>query len=159
MNDILTYTGEVCIKFVKNGKVMEHHSHNMGLEPLFRIIAQALAGEDVRASKPAKIDLRVSSDGGSTWRTALNSNGIATGVYYSRDNNGNWITRATVAISYQQLLSPIDISKLYRFYLCSVNEDLAYFPVNASDLDSIQQGTQALVEWSLMVSNAPNTNE
>ena len=154
MNDInLGYKGNIKITYRIKGKVVEKYYHNEGLPNLFRIISKALTGASIYNERPTTIDLREKVNG--SWQTLLNSGGTATALLYTQDSNGDWVARATTTISYSQLTTTtFSPSGEYRLYLSSQTGDLAYLPVDGSDLSNIEQGTQALVEWTLKVSNA-----
>ena len=151
-NSILNYTGIVKLEYMYRGKIMHYEGHNNGLELLFKLYAKALAGEDVRSNRPTYIDVRVESST-DTWTSVLNVAGLATGTYFSKDSSGDWCTRITATLaSYQFAQSPQE-EKNYRFYLCSADGDLAFLPVTGTSLTRIGNGTQAIIEWVLKVSN------
>lgn len=154
MNNItMGYQGSVKIKYKINGKVIENYYHNAGLPNLFRIISKALTGTDIYNERPIKIDLREYSDG--EWHSLLNSGGVASGLSYMQDNLGDWVTRATTTISYSQLKTTSFSSEgTYALYLVSQAGDLATLSVSGDDLSKIEQGTQALIEWTLKITNA-----
>ena len=147
----LSYEGTVNLKFNVNGKVTEYNGHNEGLEPLFKLYARALAGDDVRNSVPTMIDLRVRN--GDDYDSVLNIRGIGTGRYYGKDTDGKWCTKISATLSSANLIAVPVESGEYRFYLMSNEEDLAYLPVEDTPLQRIQSGTQALIEWTLKVTN------
>jgi hypothetical protein len=147
----LSYEGIVNLKFNVNGKVTEYISHNEGLEPLFKLYARALAGDDVRGNAPTMIDLRQKN--GNTYDSVLNIRGIGTGCYYGKDTDGKWCTKITATLSSANLVAVPVESGEYRFYLMSNEEDLAFLPVEDAPLQRIQAGTQALIEWTLKVTN------
>lgn len=155
----LNYAGSVVIRYRIKDKVVESKYHNNGLPNLFRVISKALTGVDVSNEKPTSIDLRSSNDG-STWTSCIGSGGIATGVYFTQETPvapqtvGDWVTKATTTLSYTQLIDTSFSDEYYRLYLVSNTADLAFLDVEKSGLSNLTQGTQAIIEWTLKVSNS-----
>lgn len=162
-NIALNYTGSVNIRYKINNKIVESKYHNSGLPNLFRIISKALTGADISNEKPTSIDLRSSSDG-ITWASCIGTGGIATGVYFTQEPPsggeaiGDWVTKATTTLSYTQLIDTSFGENYYRLYLVSKTGDLAFLDIDKVSLEHLIQGTQAIIEWTLKVSNSEVSN-
>ena len=153
----LEYCGNVKIRYIIKGKIVESSYHNEGLDALFKYIARALCGNNVSGDRPISLDLRKFKDG--TYTSLLNTRSMLSGVYYTYEK-GSWVTKTTAVISYSQLnTTGFDESDTYYIYLCSENNDFARLQVTATDLSRIHPGTQALIEWTLKVSNADASGE
>lgn len=158
INDLdIGYIGNVNIKIPVNGKMMNIHRKNKGLSELFRIISKALAGNDISNDKPSYIDLRFLNDYGE-WQSCLSRKQSIAQLSFNMQD-GNWVTRAASSIPYSALtitpISELGEGKLFRLYLMSRNDDLAYIDISSDDVYSITPGTQALIEWILKLVNAP----
>lgn len=151
MNDLMKYTGTVRIQFKLGDTVYSTVRHNEGLQPLFYLLSRALAGESTVSLKPTKIDLREQKNG--IWESALNRISNISGLSYGTDESGDWVTRATTTIAYTQLRAGISAGSDYRLYLMSEKDDLAYLEVPYQDLSKITAGTQALIDWTLKITN------
>lgn len=87
------------------------------------------------------------------WESALNRISNISGLSYGTDESGDWVTRATTTIAYTQLRAGISAGSDYRLYLMSEKDDLAYLDVPYQDLSKITAGTQALIDWTLKITN------
>lgn len=146
------YSGTIKIQYIINGKLIESSYHNEGLEYLFKYLARALCGDDISGDRPIALDLRKLSDG--VYTHLLNTKSMLSGLYYSKEQ-GDWVAKATAVISHSQLItSSFSDTDIYYIYLCSANNDFARLEIPASDLNRIRPGTQALIEWTLKVTNA-----
>ena len=160
MNDIadmnIGYVGNVNIKIPINGKMTNIHRKNKGLSELFRVISKALAGNNIVDDKPSYIDLRFLNDYGE-WQSCLSKKQSIAQLSFNMQD-GNWVTRASSSIPYSALtitpISDLGEGKLFRIYLMSRNNDLAYIDISSGDVYSITPGTQALIEWVLKIVNA-----
>lgn len=148
----LKYSGTIKIQYIINGKLIESSYHNEGLEYLFKYLARALAGDSVNSDRPVALDLRRLSNG--VYTSLLNTKSMLSGIYYTKEQ-GEWVTKATAVISNSQLnTTTFSDTDIYYIYLCSTNGDFARLEIPASDLTRIRPGTQALIEWTLKVTNA-----
>lgn len=152
VNNTFNYIGSVKISFKYPNKTSKKLYHNNGTTDLFRIISKAIAGETISEDRPAKIDLR-EGDGGE-YVSFLSSPSAVSGLRYV--NDGGWCVRMTSTIMKTQLRGTIDESKTYRFYLASNNTDLAYIQCSTEDLKRIENGAQAIIEWTLRFINPSN---
>ena len=149
----LHYTGTVQIRYRYKKKVRKIINHNIGLPPLFRFWARALVGENVSGEIPCKLDLRESQNDIS-WVSILKNPIPITSLTYMNEND-SWVNKITSTISYDQFIdhSLLNDNNRYKIVLSSQIADLAELEVPASDLLAISDGTQAIVDWTLKISN------
>lgn len=158
INTELNYEGKVSLSLNINGNKVVINEHNNGLPDLFRIISKALAGYDTSKERIHYIDLRYNTlDDPNTFISCLTSKQSISQLVYSLIN-GSWVTKASSTIPYSALtITPISNlnAKEFRVYLMTSNEvDLAYINIDSQDLLKLLPGTQALVEWTLKISNS-----
>ncbi len=147
------YIGEVNIKYEHSGKIYTKNVHNNGCEKLFRFFARALCGQDVRNDRPSRIMLKYEENG--TYVDGL-STSMASGISYNKDteNSDYYIVTITSTIPYEQIINNAKGKESYRLYLQDASRnDLAYIEVNASDVNNVSIGTQAIIEWKLKIVN------
>lgn len=153
----LNYKGSVNLSLNINGTKVIINKHNSGLPDLFRIISKALAGYDTSKEKPSYIDLRYSTSvEPDVFNTCLTSKQSISQLNFSL-NNGSWVTKASSTIPYSSLIvAPISnlSAREFRVYLMTKDVDIAYIEVDSQDLLKLVPGTQALVEWTLKISNS-----
>lgn len=153
----LNYKGSVNVSLNINGNKVVINKHNNGLPDLFRLISKALAGYNTSTEKISYIDLRYNTeDNQNDFISCLTKKQSVSQLNYSL-NNGSWVTTAASTIPYASLtVTPISYlnAKEFRVYLMTRDVDLAYININEQDLLKLVPGTQALVEWSLKISNS-----
>ena len=151
----LAYTGTVSIKYLFNDKVIENTHHNAGTAQLFWLIAKALSGGNIYADRPTKMDVQSSTDNGETWSSMVNTGGIVTSLAYMTDSNGDWVNKLTATFSRQMLNSDFVLSNKYRLALCSSSNTMyATLEVPSEDLIAVTGSMQAIVDWTLKITNA-----
>lgn len=148
----ICYKGDVNVKIDSNRFLYS----NNGLPNLFKLICEALAGNNVSKNIPEKIDLRYSfNDSQDTWESCLINNQFLTQTNYLLEN-GSWKLKVAASIPYSELsVTPLESlsGAIFRIYLMSSKEDLAFIDINRSDILMLNPGSQALIEWTLTFSN------
>lgn len=149
----LTYTGIVTISYLMDGKTVRNIHHNAGTDNLFKLIARALVGENIYQDRPVKFDVQVKN--GSVWESMVLTGGVITSLSYMKDTDNNWVNKLTATISRQMLNSEFEVGREYRFTLSS-NSDVVYatLSVPSEDLVQVTGSMQALVDWTLKITNA-----
>jgi hypothetical protein len=157
INTNLNYRGSVNVSLNINGNKVIINKHNNGLPDLFRLISKALAGYNTSTEKISYIDLRYNTiDSPDDFVSCLTAKQSITQLTYSL-NSGSWVTNAASTIPYASLIvAPISYlnAKEFRIYLMTKDVDVAYISVDEQDLLKLVPGTQALVEWTLKISNS-----
>lgn len=153
----LSYKGSVNVSLNINGNKIVINKHNNGLPDLFRLISKALAGYNTSTEKISYIDLRYNTvDDPDNFVSCLTKKQSITQLTYSL-SNGSWVTNAASTIPYASLaVVPISYlnAKEFRIYLMTKDVDIAYIGIDEQDLLKLVPGTQALVEWTLKISNS-----
>lgn len=158
INTNLKYKGNVNLSLSINGNKVIINEHNSGLPDLFRIISKFLAGYDMSKEKIHYIDLRYNTvDNQDIFISCLTNKQSISQLTYSLIN-GSWVTKVSSTIPYSSLVvTPISSlnAQKFRIYLMTSNSiDLAYINIDSQDLLKLLPGTQALVEWTLKISNS-----
>ena len=153
----LSYKGSVNVSLNINGNKIVINKHNNGLPDLFRLISKALAGYNTSIEKISYIDLRYNTvSDPDNFVSCLTKKQSITQLTYSL-SNGSWVTNAASTIPYASLaVAPISYlnAKEFRIYLMTKDVDIAYIGIDEQDLLKLVPGTQALVEWTLKISNS-----
>ena len=124
---------------------------------MFRIISKALAGYNTSEERPSSIDLRYEDTVSNSWVSGLNRKIPVSGRYYGQNQNGEWVSKMTAVLSYAQIIVGALSHDDFRLYLqSSNNNDMAWISVAKADLQKVTAGTQAIIEWTLKVSNMPS---
>lgn len=153
----LTYEGRVKLTLPKGGKNVQKVAHNEGYGVLFRLFASAIVGEFRKNDSVAYLNL-VRDDSIQCLYSLLPVNGYYTSE--GSDSDKRWVARVTSSIPYSSIIQDtIASNHTYRLYLMSVDkENLASLEMKLEDIQGITVGTQALVEWTLVVENPTNNN-
>lgn len=161
----LAYKGSVKISIKIKDKIFNVESHNNGLPTLFQSFCKFITGNKTTIEDiPEYLDLRGGINGAFVSR--LVSKVHLSGKGYVFEDN-TYVAKFTAVISYNQLTKAItrfDTDE-YRLYLCSGslginsnnevtgNNDIAYLDVTAETLSYLSPGTQAIIEWSMKLTN------
>ena len=163
------YLGNVSVNILIDGKSIRMSNHNLGLPYLFKSFAKWITGNyEGKIDIPQYIDLRKSNDDWVTEKSCLAQQIPLSGRTYEYDSvqtPSNWVARLTAVISYASLIEEIEEGGgyKYRLYLYTgiddndpnyVANDIAYLDVSERDLARIAPGIQAIIEWTLQISNA-----
>ena len=168
----IAYQGNVNVKLVIGGKIINIESHNEGTDFLKKSICKFLSGNyGGEADTPQSLDLREYDAEAEKWITCLNQEILLTGKKYLLTNDdalgitNNWVARFTSAIPNDALRHTNFSSNVqYRLYLVSGFDkdnpdashrynDMAYVQISYEALNRITPGTQALVEWNMQILN------
>lgn len=164
----LGYSGFVDVKIKIGNKVVNLSKHNAGTDNLFLLFAKMLTNNSFAATDTPQflgLDYKGDSTGGE-WKTFLAKQISLSGKeYYYSDEFSGWAAKFSAVIVHSNLIQTItedmDSSENSEFRLVlysgisndQVQVDLAYLKVSAKDLARIVPGTQAIIEWSMMVKN------
>jgi len=163
----LGYKGIVNAKLNIGNKIVELKNHNEGTPTLFKSFARFLTNNSVYAvDTPQYLDLQYKENkAGADWKTWLSKTISFTGrEYYYDEEFSNWAAKFSAVIIHSNLIQTItdsmDEEGTFRLVMYSgTNEDiqkpqdLAYLVVSSKDLARIVPGTQAIIEWVMMVTN------
>lgn len=158
MIDTFHYQGNVSISLIIKDKVVKLDGHNIGTEALKKAFCKFLTNNLVASDDlPQYIDLESSSDS-ITWESILLSKVPITGREWAYNTNitpNNYVATLTGNITYNDLKSviPATSSDSFRFVLKSVNQDLAYLSVSVENVAKIAPGIQAIIQWSMQLTN------
>ena len=160
----LGYRGVVDVKLIIGNKRVVLSNHNEGEEALFKAFAKFLTGNSVDViDTPQFLDLQYKSTDGDKWKSWLSKTVSLSGREYYYDGT-NWIAKFSTAIAHSNLIqtitSDMDADGEFKLVMYSgtndeitTPSDLAWLKVAAKDLARIVPGTQAIIEWSMMVDN------
>ncbi len=139
----LNYIGEVNIKILKNSYAYK----NAGTEDLFKLIARLLAGEKLNLNQyPASIMLKKDEI------DYLNSK-LPIRKKYDNSSISTLITASIMQYDLIDTESPT-ANNNFTLVLYSGNDlALASIELDSTIIRQIQNGRQALIEWSLKVTN------
>ena len=155
----VTYKGTVQLSITIGGKKINITSHNAGEPALFKLLCQCLSSNypGVQAL-PQYIMLEKNSSG--SYIPYMNGKQPLSGKNYNNtDISGVWVASFSGVINYSSLIATIEPgdTSQYRLVLMSAlssDNILATIPVSARDLAKISPGTNLVVEWKMMFSNA-----
>jgi len=165
----IQYTGKIKIKYLVNGKEVTYKTHNEGLNAMFKYICKVLSGNitNISADRPAYADIRAvysDPDEGIVEKSCLyNTLSLSDPEYYYDTDLKTWAARFNIVISYTMLnFDMIDAhpQATYYIYLMSQSKnDFARLTLDSKkiSLKEIIPGTQAIVEWTMIVENSKNT--
>lgn len=171
----LAYVGEVTLSLKIKDKIIKKVSYNKGCSQLFRLLALVLTGnmttESLDILKPTYIDVKYEDDG--DWESCLYSKIPVIPSFYMEEDvtvegNQNYISSFSSTISFSNINdSVVQASgfdeKEVRLFLLSGEEytgsddsitRLATLKVSPASLQSLQPGSQVIVEWSMKFKNA-----
>ena len=158
MKDQLIYHGKVKITILNTDRVSI--KTNKGTKKLFNFFARALCDASVisNAEYPASIDLIYeikNTDDSVTIDSYLFAPRPITRALI-QDTEGNLAVRLTGKISKSNMKSEPELIKISRLELRLKDRDgveLASIPVDIADIEAIDTGRQALIQWDLSVGN------
>lgn len=142
----LAYYGKVKIRVGRK----TYSNYNTGKDRLFELFARFLCGQFPNLSElPTYIQV-MEKEGRSILNQPLNIT-----KQFKRDSKGYPVTVITTAINDSNLPSNVDFTKSYELVLLDGDElrQLASIDIAANILSQITSGRQALIEWSLYVTN------
>ena len=155
------YKGSVTLSLTVAGKKIKIKSHNNGTSSLFKLLCQCLTGNYPGTNYlPQYISLQRSENGQDNWISFLNGKQALTGKNYVEESQNNWVASFSGVINYSSLVQTIDPSDTgsYRLVLLSGIDGssavLATLAVDVKDLAKISPGTNLIIEWKMMFSNA-----
>lgn len=152
---ILPYKGIVTIKFKIKDKIVSFENHNAGLPRLGKSFCKFITGnattdEDI----PYYLDIIKQVDGAADSSILINK--IHLSGRYWEYSDPNYVAKFTAVVSYSSLKQSINRSdsgtfKLYMYSAGALSEALATMVITAESLSLISPGTQAIIEWSMML--------
>lgn len=160
----LGYRGIVDVKLIIDGKKVVLNNHNEGTESLFKSFAKFLTGNGVDViDTPQFLDLQYKGTDSDKWKSWLSKTVSLSGREYYQDGT-DWVAKFSTAIAHSNLIqtitSDMDADGEFRLVMYSgtndeitTPNDLAYLKVAAKDLARIVPGTQAIIEWAMMIDN------
>lgn len=143
----LAYYGKVKIRVGRK----TYSNYNAGKDRLFELFARFLCGQFPNLNElPTYVQVIEKEDGTSILNQPLNIT-----KQFKRDSKGYPVTVITTAINDSNLASSNIPDKSYELVLLDGDElaPLASIDIAASILSQITSGRQALIEWSLYVTN------
>jgi len=158
------YKGTVNVKLKIKDRVFNYNAHNEGLPGLFESFARIMSGNyrgdcDI----PKYIDIRKLVAGTQdTYLSYLTLNRLPlTGANWSVNDAGEFVANFTATISSDMLYSsvPATSTDTFKLYLITDNEsktgkrDLARLDIPAEQLSRIVPGVNAIIEWSMKLTN------
>ena len=175
-NSTLSYFGKINIKFKVNDRLIYINTHNTGCSALFSSLANYLAGNIINSGElgdsrlaliPSTLDIRIGENINNSVSFLKEEASIPiTRIDASKTNSDHTSVLYEATISYNYLSRAYDSERDSdsNFFLCLYsNEDrnntrqrLAYLDFNRSYMSLIQPGTQAILTWTLEISNQPS---
>lgn len=159
----ISYSGDVTFRYMINGKVIDHRTHNSGMPELFKLICQALVGYNITSKIPRCIDLKWENSAENRWESVLTHKIYLTGRHYT-ESTENELPNVTLTAT----LVDSDISKeytsktsdedSYELRLTDIDGlDLARIKLNTGELEYIKKGAALIVDWKLIFDNTEDT--
>lgn len=166
----MTYEGIVDIKYLTaTGKEIKFRGKNEGLNAMFKYICKALSGNfnNISAEKPAYFDIRcIYLDEITGQKNSIsclyNILSISNPEYFYDSTLFTWITRFSITVSYNMLNFNVinkyitnDTARFYTYLVSAKGDDFARLNISDSNLllTQLVPGTQALIEWSMIIEN------
>ena len=151
---ILPYKGSVNVKIKIKDKIISFENHNAGLPLLGKSFAKFITGNPI-TDEDIPYYLDILKDGGAPENSILVNKLHLSGRYWEYDNP-NYVAKFTAVVSYSSLKSVINRAdtgefKLYMYTAGAAPEALATMDITAEALSLITPGTQAIIEWSMML--------
>lgn len=158
-NKFLVYSGKVKIDYIKNNIVLKSvQKHNTGTAELFKQIAMALCGQDIKNNIPTSIHLYADSD--------FNSNASPSNIRFNdrrliyEENSGNpyYAVELEFLIPFNQLHADCNCIVLYssdEFQLgTNLNgKPLAKIILNNDEKITITDTANIIITWTLEIKN------
>lgn len=156
-NTYFGYTGEVIIKYRKNGKLIEFRNHNDGKEALFQTLATLLARQEYPHGKISYIALKNGSGENLLNSAYIPITQLPQAIKLEDDR---WACSVNTTISSYDRSNvtpsadeagnvPTNILTL----LSSNGSELATVAISEASILSITQGVQLFIQWNLIVDN------
>ena len=164
-DNILTYNGQVKVKYKIGDKEVIFKQHNEGLDGLFRFICKALSGNiaGITAEKPAFLDLICIYDDITNISNEVsclyNEISLSHPEYLYDQNIRSWITRFNITISYSMInydiINSHNNGKFYLYLKAADGTNFARMSLTDANIDLAQlfPGMQLIVEWIMMITN------
>lgn len=151
---ILPYKGIVNVKIKIKDKIVSFENHNAGLPLLGKSFCKFITG-NTTTEEDIPYYLDILKDGGAPENSILVNKIHLSGRYWEY-NDPNYIAKFTAVVSYSSLKSVINRSdsgqfKLYMYSAGANPQALATMGITAESLSLITPGTQAIIEWSMML--------
>lgn len=166
---VVGYIGDVKLKYLKNGKMLEWRGHNTGYPALFETLSNLLAGNGFPYGRPSDVKIVANRTVGSSTEvievTAPVPLSRAPSVIQTTDS-GIWGCRFNTTISYYDVNSGYVYNSetdtvLLELFASGSSEEKVLLADVAIDHNAIPTtGVQLYIEWNLLFANAvPVENE
>lgn len=160
MNNVtkVHYKGKVNVKLRIKDKVVSINNHNAGLKPLSLSFAKFITGNPITENDiPVYLDLTKAHTENDPAVSMLITKVRLSGRYFELDSETDtYVAKFNAVISNSSLTETISRSdtSIFKLVLCTAGTPqtpLATMDVSAETLSLITPGTQAIIEWTMML--------
>lgn len=158
INTLLSYEGNVTIKFMKNNEIYKIiKSHNNAKPLFFKYILQSITGASVSKEMPQFLTLKGTTKSDTTIKDLL-SYRVPISGYVDTDNNGNPIARFTSYVPYGAIIGSAPKTATIEqlcIYNSSTGDDtnlLVEVAIKGTSKETtFISGTILIIEWNIAI--------